>query len=326
MTGAAFPVSVLPSTGACGRTEPEWLRHLADIGAAHGFFDRIGRDHMVLFIQEGDTLLVSFDEAPRVYAEAADGLPLGFEAARRCDWSLLSLQSRKRTGFRDADLFAFFDALRTDGFFDSFKRVLFAGFGPVCGHAACAFSTVSPGAHVLASAPAADLGPAYGSFDARFRALRVRDHSRFADAPAALAQAATAALLFDPMDPLSAAHAAQFRAGNITRLPVRFAGADLHRMLRDAGLIVPLLRRLVGGTLDLQALADLLRPARRESEGYLLRLAHVALDAEHPDRAFRIALHGLRVSEAPAFNEVILDVRHATAAEHRQPQEASVAS
>ena len=89
-----------------------WAGRMARIGAEHGLFDRIGKNHLGLYVEEGDTLLVAFDRAERARETAADGLPAGFEMVRRRSWSLLSIMATSDTWFLDDTLLLFFRVFR----------------------------------------------------------------------------------------------------------------------------------------------------------------------------------------------------------------------
>lgn len=288
--------------GAAGQTRTEWLDHLGRIGADHGFFDCVAPRHMSLFVQEGSTLVVSFDTAERVFGESATGLPRGFDAVQRRQWSLLSIMASGDTWFRDPDLFAFFDRLSADGFFDSFRQIVFLGFGAMCGHAACAYSGAAPGANVLAVSPAATLEPERAGFDRRFRRARIKDFTTsYGYAPDMVGAARDVMVLFDPHDAPAAAHAAQFRGRRVTAAPLRFLGAGIDRLIDDQNLLMPLMRALVSHRLDRNRVATILRDARRAHAPYLWRLIDRAERAGHTDRARRIARHGAQVSDDPRF-------------------------
>jgi hypothetical protein len=293
-----------PRAGASGLSRSDWVRRLSDIGRNHGFFERVGAEHLALFVQEGDTLLVSFDRAARIYAEEADGMPPGFEAVQKREWSLLSIQSLGDTWFRAPDLVTFFDGLKAAGFFDSFAQVIFMGFGPACGHAACAYSSAAPGASVLASAPAATLDPELAGFERRFLRDRRRDFSRYGDAPLLIGAARTVVILYDPTDPASAAHAAQFRGDRVVRAPLRFTGPAPHRLVASGGLLMPLLGALANGRLTRGRVAAAIRPARRADPDYLWRLARIAQAQGRIERAIRIADHGAAVTGQDRFIEL----------------------
>lgn len=293
-----------PDIGAFGLTRPAWARRLADIGEDHGAFHRIGADHLALFVQEGDTLVVSFDAAARVFAEEPDGLPPGFEAVRKREWSLLSILSTRDTWFRAPDLMAFFEHLAACGFFDSFAQVIFLGFGPAPGHAACAYASVAPGALVLASAPAATLDPELAGFDHRFRPDRARDFSRYGDAPSLVESARQAVILYDPTEDASAAHAGQFRAASVTLVPLRFSGPAPHDLIASGGLLMLILRALVNNRLTRTRLVQMTRATRRADPAYLWRLAHRAETQGHPARARLVADHAAAITGERRFTDL----------------------
>jgi hypothetical protein len=298
--------------GASGQTKSEWLDHLGRIGADHGFFDCIAPRHMALFVQEGNTLVVSFDTAARVFGDSATGLPRGFEAVQRRQWSLLSIMASGDTWFRDPDLFAFFDQLAKDGFFDSFRQIVFVGFGAMCGHAACAFSAAAPGANVLAVSPAATLLPERAGFDQRFRGARIKDFTTsYGYAPDLIGAARDVMVLYDPFDAPSAAHAAQFRGRRVSRAPLRWMGSGIEGLIDDHNLLMPLMRALVGHRLDRNRVVMILRDARRSHAPYLWQLVERAQAAGQIDRARRIARHGAGATDDPRFTDLLR--RHAPA-------------
>lgn len=293
-----------PPTPQAGLEQAGWLDRLRGIGRDHGFFQRMGRDHLTLFVQEGDTLVVSFDRAARVLAQEPDGLPPGFDAVQRKEWSLLSILSLQDSWFRSPDLMDFFDSLAAAGFFDSFTQVIFLGFGPSAGHAACAYSAAVPGVLVLASAPAATLDPERAGFDRRFLSDRRRDVSRYGDAPSLLAGAREAVILYDPTDAISAAHAAQFRAAPVTLAPLRFTGAAPEALIRSGGLLLPFLRALSHGRLTRHRVAALIRPVRRADPSYLWSLARIAQAKGQTSRARAIAAYAADLTGEARFADL----------------------
>lgn len=278
-----------------------WRDRLAGIGRDHGFFARVGWDHLCLFVQEGDTLLVDFDRAARVCNREQDGLPVGFEAVQRKEWSLLSILSLDDHWYRSAELIAFFDGLAASGFFDSFAQVIFLGFGPAAGHAACAYSAAAPGAAVLASAPAARLTPHVIGCDPLMQGARKRDFARYCDAPALIATAREVVIAHDPTDTLSAAHAAQFHGQNVTLAPLRFTGTAPERLIRQGGLLMQFLRSLNHQRLSAARCAALIRPVRRADPDYLWDLLQRAAAQGRPLRARRIADYAADVTGDARF-------------------------
>ena len=126
-----------------------------------------------MFLDNAPTLLVTFDNY-----KAARGrpkhLPMGMQLADECDWSHLCLLSEARPWYRDPAVYAYFDRLVDDGFFERFDRVLFYGSG-ASGYAAAAYSVTSPGARVLLLNPVAKLNPALAGWDSRHTHARHLD-------------------------------------------------------------------------------------------------------------------------------------------------------
>ncbi|QBX99775.1 phosphoadenosine phosphosulfate reductase [Rhodophyticola sp. CCM32] len=281
-----------------------WLDHLTEIGRSHGFFERLGQHHSALYVQEGSTLLVTFDEAGRVYRQTKDGLPLGFDAVQRREWSLLNIMASGQSWFRDANLYRFFDRLVDEDFFDDFDQVIFLGAGPMCGYAACAYSVVSPGARVLSLSPAATLDREDAPFEMRFRAARrLNFNDRYGYAPYMLEGAEQATIVYDPHEPLGAAHAALYRGPNVQRVPMRWCGINLYPILESDGAIDRLVQATARGNLRPLRFAQITRNTRRNYPPYLFRLMTRALEKGHPDLARKVAVHGAKVTDDPRFAE-----------------------
>jgi hypothetical protein len=283
------------------QNQAAWRDRLASIGRDHGFFTPIGQDHLGLFVQEGDTLVVSFDSAARIIAEEPGGLPLGFEAVQRKEWSLLSIMSLDDHWFRATELMAFFDRLAHSRFFESFTHVIFLGFGPAAGHAACVYSAAAPNARVLATTPAATLRPELAGFDRRFLAARRYDFSRYGDAPGLVASALRTVIIYDPTEALATAHAAQFRGPQVTLAPLRFTGTAPERLIRHSGLLTPMLRALCRDRLTSALVAGFIRPVRRADHGYLHGLIARARRQGQTGRAWRIADYAADVTGQADF-------------------------
>lgn len=266
-----------------------WLRHLGRIGADHGFFDRISARHMALFVNESDTLILSFDRADRTWDQGDAGLPLGFDCVRALEHSLLSLLSLGRTWFRDTAVEDLLQSLVDDGFFASYKQVLILATGPDCGHAAARAARHVPGARVLLSRPAAAINATNAPFETRFKEDRRADPDTPPPlGPEALQTAASTTILYDPAHTPEAAQAALFRAPNTQRIGLPHTGPALDRAMARGEALVPLTRHLQSGTLTPQTAREILRPTLRRDPGYLARLAHAATQDGHPARAAKI--------------------------------------
>jgi hypothetical protein len=269
------------------------MRRIAQIGAEHGLHDRIGKRHLGLFVEEGDTLLVAFDRADRAWSEAYDGLPAGFEMVRRRSWSLLSVMALGETWFRDPALARFFRTLQRSGVLGGYSSIVFYGVGPECGFAACVYSATMPGARVLAASPVATLNHDEVPFERRFRAARRLDFSGpFGHAPRALRAASEVMILYDPTETADAAQAALFSGPGTTRVGLPYAGRDFGRILHGEEACVPLLRMLGHGRAEASRVRHALRTPCRENPGTMIRRTRAALVQGHTRRAAILARHG----------------------------------
>jgi hypothetical protein len=251
----------------------EWLGALRRIGEEFGFAEPMGKDHAAVFVEEGDTLLVAFETMAGIETLSDTRTPIGFDMVAAAGWSSLSMLSHGDTWFRDPRVFAFFDQLLDDAFFDEFETVLFYGAGP-CGYAAGAFSVTSPGARVLMLQPQATLDPRMTEWDDRFAEERRRDFtSRYGFAPEMLEAAEQAYVIYDPRERLDAMHSALFARPNVTRYRAPFMGGSLQSDFRALDLLPGLLTAAAGNALDARLFASMLR-ARRDHPPYLRRLLH----------------------------------------------------
>lgn len=261
-----------------GLPKAEWFAALKDIAEEEGFYTGLGPRHAAAFVEEGDTLLVSFESFQGIQALSDAGQPLGFDMVRAMGWSHLGVICDGETWFRDEHIYQFFDELTDDGFFDEFDRVIFYGAGP-CGYAAAAYSVAAPGATVVALQPQATLNPRVTGWDDRFTDLRRMDFtSRYGYAPDMVQGAEAAFVIFDPRETLDAMHAALFTADNVTMLRMPFLGDAVQGDLLEMAVLYRVLAKAGTGKLDTQSFARLMR-ARRGHPPYLRNLL-AALDRD----------------------------------------------
>ncbi|MBP0480936.1 phosphoadenosine phosphosulfate reductase [Sagittula salina] len=253
----------------------EWLAALRTLGQEHGFAEPLGKRHAGVFVEDGDTLLVSFETMSGIEALSETRTPLGFDMVRDYGWSSLSVLSHGDTWFRDPLVYGFFDQLLDDDFFEEFERVVFYGAGP-CGYAAAAYSVAAPGARVLLMQPQATLDPRVTEWDDRFAEARRLDWtSRYGYGPDMIDAADQATILYDPRERLDAMHAALFTRANVQRFRLPFFGGAIQTDMRMLDLMPRLLIATAEGTLDAARFATLFR-ARRSYPPYLRKLlAHL---------------------------------------------------
>jgi hypothetical protein len=269
------------STSLVDLPKREWLQTVEAIAEEDGYFEKLGKRHFATFIEEGTTLLVTFETLQGMQALSDLGQPFGWEMLRDHGWSHLCLASDGDTWFRDKSVYGYFDRLIDDGFFDEFEKVIFYGAGP-CGYAAAAYSVASPAAKVVVIQPQATLDPRVTEWDDRFTDMRAQDFtSRYAYAPDMLDAADQAFVLYDPRESLDAMHAALFTRPNVSKLRMRFMGDALQTDLLEMSQLAPLLFAAANGKLDEAFFAKLYR-SRRTYRPYLRNLMS-ALEADGRD-------------------------------------------
>ena len=102
-----------------GLKKADWIARLAEITEEAGYLEPLGKRHLAAFIDEGSTLLVTFESLAGIQALSENGHPLGWELVRRHGWSHLCLIADGDTWFRDRRIWGYFDRLIDDGFFSS---------------------------------------------------------------------------------------------------------------------------------------------------------------------------------------------------------------
>jgi hypothetical protein len=274
MSDAPFTID----TPLDGLSKGDWLLAIAKVAEEDGFYQPLGTKHHAIFVERKSTLLVTFETVSGMRALSSLSQPLGWEMVRNYGWSNLCIASEGDTWFRDPAVYACFDRLIDDGFFDEFEKVVFYGAGPG-GYAAAAYSVSAPGAQVVAIQPQATLDPRIAEWDDRFKEMRRADFtSRFGYAPDMLDAAEAAFVLYDPKVTLDAIHASLFTRPNVTKLRMRHMGLALQSELLQLDQLETLLSLAADGNLTTISFAQLYR-ARRDHRNYL-KVLLVALEAD----------------------------------------------
>ena len=251
----------------------EWMRIMDAIGEDSGYFQKVGGSHNAVFLDNSPTLLVTFDSHAAA-RHRPKNLPVGMALADECDWSQLCILSEAGPWYRDPAVYAYFDRLVDEGFFEDFDRVLFYGAGP-SGYAAAAFSVTAPGARVLLLNPVATLNPSLAGWETRHRKQRRLDFStRYGFAPDMIESAAEATVICDPRQGLDAMHSALYAAAHVHRMEARLAGPDIEGTFARMGILNHLICSAMEGKLTPVRYGELWRN-RRDDLSYL-RLLQVA--------------------------------------------------
>lgn len=251
-----------------GLSARDWEDGLAKLASKHGMYHALDAKHFATFVDQDDTLLVSFESLGGIRALSPKSLPIGFDLARTQGWSHLCLLSKGDTWFRSDSVYDLFDQLIDDEFFDQFEKVVFYGAGP-CAYAAAAFSIAAPGASVVLIQPQATLDPRLTSWDERFVEMRhLNFNDRYGYAPDMLETAGQSYVIYDPHEHLDAMHATLFRGPNTQLLPTPYMGAAIQTRLMDMKTLYRILSLAGSKRLTRSAYYKLMR-ARRDHRGYL---------------------------------------------------------
>ncbi len=273
----------VPVDATAATDRDTWLALIERIGGEEGYFQPLGPLHWALFVEDSPTLIVSFETIAQARARHGQ-MPLAHHIAAANGWSHLCLIADGLTWYRDPAVYAYFDDLVDDAFFEDFDRVLFYGAGPAA-YAACAFSVAAPGAQVLALNPVATLNPVQAGWDDRHKADRLLDFTtRYGYGPAMVEACTTLSLVYDPYCKPDAMHAALYAASYSASLRTRFAGAEIEPVLARLGILDEVIIKAAEGRLTPASFAALWRK-RRDDTLYLKALLQLVDTPSHPSRA-----------------------------------------
>ncbi|GAA3871545.1 phosphoadenosine phosphosulfate reductase [Celeribacter arenosi] len=280
-----------------GASRNDWVSMVDDLATEYGYFEPLGADHAVAFIDAGPKLLVCFETFESIQARGQNGLPSGFSAAADNGWSTLTMIAHGESGdapwFRRPHVYGYFDRLVNDAFFEDFDQVVIYGAGSG-GYAAAAYSVAAPGATVIAVSPQATLDGRMAAWDHRYAAARRADFTgRYGFAPHMIDGAGAAFVMYDPRIDLDAMHAALFARAHVALLPLRHFGAHPDKILDDTGALDRIIGAAMSGRLNPRVIHREAR-TRRLSEAYLTSVLN-AIDADqNPLRCWLLCRHARR--------------------------------
>ncbi|MCB2115384.1 MAG: phosphoadenosine phosphosulfate reductase [Rhodobacteraceae bacterium] len=283
-------------------SESEWFARLEEIGSEAGSFERLGARHAAFFIEAGATLIVTFETVTGIRDHQPGQLPLGYHVAKGRGWSHLCLIARSNTWYRDPAVYAYFDRLVDDAFFEDFDQVVFWGSG-MAGYAAAAYSVAAPGATVIVAAPQATLDPRIAGWDPRFLEMRRTSFTdRYGFAPDMTEGAGPVFVLFDPDQNLDAMHAALFARSHVTLLPCRNLGRDPGAALDQMRILPSMLAAAATHSFD-ASLFRIFYRARRNYRPYLRNVLN-RLDSDGRARLAALLCRNVVARlDAPKFGE-----------------------
>jgi len=300
----------IPVDASAATDRDSWLALIDLIGEEEGHFHTIGTRHWAMFVEDSPTLIVSFETVEQ--ARTREGqMPLAHHVAAAKGWSHLCLIADGQTWYRDPAVYAYFDRLVDDAFFEDFDQILFYGAGPSA-YAACAFSVAAPGSRVLALNPVATLDPAVAGWDDRFTAARKLDFtSRYGYAPDMVDGCAQLSLIFAPRQKYDALHAALFRAPYATALRARYAGGNLENVLARLGILTDVVIQAAEGKLDATSFARLWRK-RRDDAAYLKYLLQDVEQDGHRARALALCTNVVNRLKIQRFRKRLAELTDQT--------------
>ena len=294
-------------------TLADWQTRIAEIGEERGYFQTLGPQHSAMFIDEGTTLIVSFETVEAIRNGSHSQMPFGYRVAEGLGWSHLCLIADGETWFRDQGVYRFFDRLVDDAFFEDFDRVVFYGAG-MCGYAATAYCVTAPGSSVVAIQPQATLDPRVTEWDPRFTShRRLCFTDRYGYAPDMVDGAGEVFLIYDPEEPLDAMHAALFTKPFVTKLRCAHLGGSIELALLQMDVLPRLLARAGSGKLDAPTFHRLYR-ARRNHGGYLRGLLARLQDDDRPLLSAYVCRSTLKRISAPRIRRRLEQVEAELAA------------
>ncbi|OYX41341.1 MAG: hypothetical protein B7Z02_16105 [Rhodobacterales bacterium 32-67-9] len=301
-------------------SDADWFARIEEIGAEAGYFRWLGTSHAAFFLDESPILIVTFETVASIRQAQPGQLPLGYHVAKGRGWSHLCLIARSNTWYRDPAVYAFFDRLVDDAFFEDFDQVVFWG-ADMAGYAAAAFSVTAPGATVILGAPQATLDPAVAGWDPRFLEMRRTSFTdRYGFAPDMTEGAGPVYVIFDPEQNLDAMHAALFARSHVTLLPCRNLGRDIGATLDQMRILPSLLAAAATGAFDAHMFRIFYR-SRRNYRPYLRNLL-ARLDQDGRVRlAALLCRNVIGRLDAPKFKSRLeeLESELAAAGEHLPP-------
>ncbi len=301
-----FPEVTLPLDAAAAASDGEWLALMTQIGRDAGSFQTIGARHHAFFMDDDPTLIVSFDTIHNIRTRPGQ-MPVGFAVAREMGWSYLALIADGNTWFRDPAVYAHFDRLVDEAFFENYNRTVFVG-ADMGAYAACAYSVTAPGATVLAFNPRATLDPVRTGWDHRTPAARRLDFtSRYGFAPDMTEGTGQVFAFFDPTQTLDAMHTSLFAGPWVTPLRMPHLGGRTEWAIQQVGLMPELLQAAVKGTLSAASFARMWR-IRRQFGPYLKGILAATDEAGRPARSMAICRSVVRRLNAPRFRRRLAEL------------------
>ncbi len=216
---------------------PRWLDDLRPGAEGEGFFEKNLRHSLMFIKRPSDRLLVTFDNLSNVNDDSVMREPWAYKFASDGGYSHLGVMAHVSDWYRDGDLIRRFQGLVAQGFFEGYERVVFAGVS-MGGYASLAFSSLVPGAHVVAINPQTTLDPDLVPWETRYENGQRQDWTLpLADGAALTAGAGRVNVFYDPYFELDQKHVDRFHGDNVRIFKCWFSNHKTAVFLRKIGAL-----------------------------------------------------------------------------------------
>ncbi|EAP78114.1 glycosyltransferase family 2 protein [Roseovarius nubinhibens] len=284
---------------------PRWLDDIRPGASGEGFLEKNLRNSLLFVKRPSDRLLITFDNLSNVGDESPEREPWGFKFASDEGLSHLGVMAHVSDWYRDEALINRFTSLARDGFFDGYERVVLAGVS-MGGYAALVFSSLIPGAHVIAINPQSTLNPELVPWETRYENGRRQDWTLpLADAAELTATAGRVNVFYDPYHELDQQHVDRLSGDNIHIYKCWFSSHKTAVFLRKIDALKPVMRHAIFDELEEREFYRLYRKRRNlpwyrgSVSGYFRETGREEL-AIHFDKTFRRRLRRKKRKEEEA--------------------------
>jgi len=286
--------------------QPLWFPELSPGGKGEGFFEK-GPRHSLMFVRRVRPILfVSFDNLSNVNDNGPERGPWAYKFAREMLVSHLGVMAHGKMWYRDAGLIARMQKLADDGFFEQFERVVFSG-SSMGAFAALVFSSLAPGAHVLAFNPQTTLDPELVPWEDRYWIGTRQDWTLpFSDARDTLAQAAQVSVFYDPYFDPDRRHFERIDGPNVTAYKCWYSSHKSAVFLRKIDALKPVMTAGLFGELTPGQFYKLYR-RRRELRWYAGALEGYFLARDRPETAAKARMQFRRLKRARLAQQEVAD-------------------
>lgn len=249
---------------------PTWYREIYPGGDKCGWFRSFGQYAASFVERDVDQLVVSFDNLSQAGNSAYAREPWAQKFCADRDFSHLGIYAQEPTWFRDADLIDHLENLRDEGFFTGFKRVAFVGTS-MGAFGALTFSSLAPGATVVAFSPQTTLDEREVPWEGRFAKGRAADWTLpYSDAAKQTKTASAVYLVYDKFHEGDRKHVERLKGRNLLHLKGAGLGHKSALVLSRMNVLKEVMEGAVSG--DLTEI-DFYRSIRARKNIYLYRQA-----------------------------------------------------